>query len=201
MLRGPSSTTRNQAETLREVEEANLTCQLDVLRDGMGPLAAPHERIAATIYAATRRQVTARNATVASEREVLQLSDDPVTEHVRKLRQQSQTPRSTRSSPGKRAACPKRGRELAALGALGIASVDVGGVRSGRFPDARTSWSRFRRRVLGGWLLDRLGLTKWRTLPRESSRWCVERLDAVTGAADRSSQRQMLRAGKLIGRN
>ena len=79
-----------KAQMLREFEETHLTRQLDVLRMAWDRLAAPHERIAAIIYASTLLQVIARNATVASQREVVQLSDDPAMQQVRKLRQQLQ---------------------------------------------------------------------------------------------------------------
>src|SRR6201998_1559627 len=80
-----------KVQMLRELEETPLPRQLDVLRMAWDRLAAPHERIAAIIYASALLQVIARDATVASQREVVQLSDDPAMQHVRKLRHQLQT--------------------------------------------------------------------------------------------------------------
>jgi AcrR family transcriptional regulator len=80
-----------KAQMLQELEETHLTRQIDVLRMVWDRLAAPHERIAAIIYASALLQVIARNSTVASQREVVQLSDDPVMQQVRKLRHQLQT--------------------------------------------------------------------------------------------------------------
>src|ERR1700741_2191086 len=77
-----------KAQMLRELEETHLARQLDVLRMGWERLAAPHERIAPIIYASALLQVIARNATVASQREVVQLSDDPAMQEVRKLREE-----------------------------------------------------------------------------------------------------------------
>ena len=75
-----------KAQMLRELEETHLACQLDVLRMVWERLATPHERIAATIYTSALLQVIARNATVASQREVVQLSDDPAMQQVRVVR-------------------------------------------------------------------------------------------------------------------
>ncbi len=79
-----------KAQMLRELEETHLERQLAVLRMAWGRLATPHERIAAIIYATTLLQVTARDATVASQREVVQLFDDPAMQNVRKLRRRLQ---------------------------------------------------------------------------------------------------------------
>ncbi len=80
-----------KAQMLRELEETHLERQLDVLRMAWDRLVAPHERIAAIIYASTLLQVITRDATVASQREVVQLFDDPAMEQVRELRHQLQT--------------------------------------------------------------------------------------------------------------
>lgn len=79
-----------KAQMLRELEETRLARQLDLLRMVWDRLSAPHERIAAIIYASALLQVIGRNATVASQREVVQLSDDPAMRQVRKLRTQLQ---------------------------------------------------------------------------------------------------------------
>src|SRR5271156_3505645 len=81
-----------KSQMLRELEETHLPRQLDVLRMVWDRLAAPPERIVAIIYTSTLLQVIARDATVASQREVVQLSDDPAMQQVRKLRHQLQTP-------------------------------------------------------------------------------------------------------------
>ncbi|MEY8015009.1 TetR/AcrR family transcriptional regulator [Mycobacterium servetii] len=75
-----------KAQMLRELEETHLARQLDALRTVWDHVGAPHERIAAIIFTSALLQVTARDATVASQREVLQLSDDPAMQHVRELR-------------------------------------------------------------------------------------------------------------------
>ena len=137
-----------KAQMLQELEETHLTRQLDVLRMVWDRLAAPHERIAAIIYASALLQVIARNSTVASQREVVQLSDDPAMQQVRKLRHQLQTLAIDEIRNGIRERCvPKRGCRTGGTAAVGIAAVDVGVVRSRRFPDTRTSGGRFRRRV------------------------------------------------------
>lgn len=79
-----------KAQMLRELEETHLARQLDALQMAWARLAAPHERIAAIIYASALLQVVARDATVASQREVVQLFDDPAMQQVRKLRDQLQ---------------------------------------------------------------------------------------------------------------
>ncbi|WP_322860666.1 TetR/AcrR family transcriptional regulator [Mycobacterium europaeum] len=79
-----------KAQMLRELEETHLARQLDALQMAWARLSAPHERIAAIIYASALLQVVARDATVASQREVVQLFDDPAMQQVRKLRDQLQ---------------------------------------------------------------------------------------------------------------
>lgn len=75
-----------KAQMLRELEEAHLARRLDVLRTVWDRLAAPQERVAAIIYTSALLHVVARDATVASQREVVRLSDDPAMQEVRKLR-------------------------------------------------------------------------------------------------------------------
>jgi AcrR family transcriptional regulator len=79
-----------KSQMLRELEETHLARQLDVLRMAWDRLAAPHERIVAIIYTSTLLHVIDRDATVASQREVVQLSDDPAMQQVQKLRDQLQ---------------------------------------------------------------------------------------------------------------
>lgn len=79
-----------KAQMLRELEETHLARQLEALRMVWERLTAPHERIAAIIHTSALFQVIERNATVASQREVVQLSDDPAMQQVRKLRNQLQ---------------------------------------------------------------------------------------------------------------
>ncbi|CAM3264059.1 TetR family transcriptional regulator [Mycobacterium intermedium] len=79
-----------KAQMLRELEETHLARQLEALRMAWDRLSAPHERIAAIIHTSVLFQVIERNATVASQREVVQLSDDPAMQQVRKLRDQLQ---------------------------------------------------------------------------------------------------------------
>ncbi len=174
-----------KAQMLREFEEAHLTCQLDVLRMAWDRLAAPHERIAAIIYAATLLQVTARNATVASQREVLQLSDDPVMQHVRKLRQQLQTLTIDEILAGQESGVFRSvDAELAALQLWG--SLQWMWVWFDQ-ADSRTPeqvGAAFVDVFLGGLLLDRLGLTKWADPATGVVSVVRECLDAVTGVAD-----------------
>jgi len=77
-----------KAQMLRELEETHLARQLETLRSVWDHVGAPHERIAAIIFTSALLQVTAREATVASQREVVQLSDDPAMQHVRQLRRE-----------------------------------------------------------------------------------------------------------------
>jgi TetR/AcrR family transcriptional regulator, cholesterol catabolism regulator len=79
-----------KAQMLRELEENYMHSQLEAVRMMWERLTTPQERIAATIFASTHLQVLARDATVASQREVVQLSDDPAMREVRKLRRELQ---------------------------------------------------------------------------------------------------------------
>ena len=71
-----------KVQMLRELEETHLARQLDALQMAWARLPAPHERIAAIIYASALLQVVARDATVASEREVVKLFDDAAMHQV-----------------------------------------------------------------------------------------------------------------------
>ncbi|BCO37842.1 TetR/AcrR family transcriptional regulator [Mycobacterium heckeshornense] len=151
-----------KAQMLRELEETHLARQLSVTRMLWDRLVTPQERIAAVIFASVLMQVLARDATVASQREVVQLSDDPVMRKVRKQRRDLQ--------------------------ALTVAEIDRG-IGEGVFRQVDSElaawqlwgslqwmWVWFDRRdsrtpeqvgaafvdiFLGGLLFDRLGLSRW----------------------------------------
>lgn len=75
-----------KAQLLRELEETYMARQLAAVRLMWERLERPQERIAGIVFAAALLQVTARDETVASQREVRQLADDPVMLQVRALR-------------------------------------------------------------------------------------------------------------------
>lgn len=75
-----------KAQLLRELEETYMLRQLAKLRQIWQRLPAPEERVAALIYAATLLHVLDRHATIATQREVAQLSGDPDLRGVRGLR-------------------------------------------------------------------------------------------------------------------
>ncbi|OBI67864.1 TetR/AcrR family transcriptional regulator [Mycobacterium sp. E796] len=151
-----------KAQMLRELEETHLALQLDVLRMVWDRLTAPHERIAAIIFASAMLQVSARHATVASQREVVQLSDDPAMQHVRKLRDQLQTHAIDEIRNGIDVGVFRSvDVELAALQLWG--SLEWMWVWFDP-ADSRTPeevGAAFVDVFLGGLLLDRLGLAKW----------------------------------------
>jgi len=174
-----------KAQMLREIEEAHLTRRLDVLRMVWDRLGAPHERIAAIIYASTLLQVRARDATVASQREVVQLSDDPAMQHVRKLRQQLQALAIDEIRSGQESGLFRSvDAELAALQLWGSLQwmwvwFDPADPRTpeevgGAFVDV----------FLGGLLLDRLGLGKWADPSADVVSVVRECLDAATTVPD-----------------
>jgi AcrR family transcriptional regulator len=151
-----------KAQMLRELEETHLARQLDVLRMVWDRLAAPHERIAAIIYASALLQVTERDATVASQREVVQLSDDPAMQHVRKLRHQLQTLAIDEI---------RNGIEIGVFRTVDVelAALQLWGSLEWMWvwfhpADSRTPeqvGAAFVDVFLGGLLLDRLGLSRW----------------------------------------
>jgi TetR/AcrR family transcriptional regulator, cholesterol catabolism regulator len=151
-----------KAQMLRELEETHLVHQLDALQMAWGRLTAPHERIAAIIYASALLQVVARDATVASQREVVQLFDDPVMQQVRKLRHQLQALAIDEIRSGIESGVFRRvDVELAALQLWGSLQwmwvwFDPTGARTPEQVGAA-----FVDVFLGGLLLDRLGLSKW----------------------------------------
>jgi AcrR family transcriptional regulator len=174
-----------KAHMLQELEENHLTRQLDVLRMVWDRLAAPHERIAAIIYASALLHVIARNATVASQREVVQLSDDPTMQQVRKLRHQLQALAIDEIRNGiKSGVFRSVDVELAALQLWG--SLEWTWVWFGP-ADSRTPeqvGAAFVDVFLGGLLLDRLGLSKWANPSADVVSVVRECLAAVTGAPE-----------------
>jgi AcrR family transcriptional regulator len=151
-----------KAQMLRELEETHLARQLDVLRMVWERLAAPHERIAAIIYASALLQVVAPEATVASQREVVQLSDDPAMQQVRKFRNELQELTIDEIRSGVDSGVFRSvDAELATLQLWGSLEwmwvwFDPAGSRAPEQVGAA-----FVDVFLGGLLLDRLGLTKW----------------------------------------
>jgi len=151
-----------KAQMLRELEETHLVRQLDVLRMVWGRLAAPHERIAAIIYASTLLHAIDRDATVASQREVIQLFDDPAMQHAHKLRDQLQKLMIDEIRNGVESSVFRTvDIELAALQLRGSLQwlwvwFDPTGTRTPEEVGAA-----FVDVFLGGLLLDRLGLSKW----------------------------------------
>lgn len=79
-----------KAQMLRELEESYMRHQLDAVAALWERLPKPADRIAGLIYASTVLQDIARDATVATQREVRQLADDPAMQDVRKLRRELQ---------------------------------------------------------------------------------------------------------------
>ncbi|SOX54423.1 TetR/AcrR family transcriptional regulator [Mycobacterium ahvazicum] len=172
-----------KAQMLRELEEAHLGLQLDALGMVWDRLDTPHERIAAIIYASAMLQVIARNATVASQREVVQLSDDPAMQHVRKLRQQLQALAVDEIRNGIESGVFRTvDVELAALqlwGSLQWMWVWFDPADS-RTPEQ--VGAAFVDVFLGGLLLDRLGLSKWADPSANVVSVVRECLAAVTSA-------------------
>lgn len=174
-----------KAQMLRELEETHLSRQLDALEMAWARLAAPHERIAAIIYASALLQVVARHATVASQREVVQLFDDPAMQHVRKLRHRLQALAIDEIRSGIESGV-FRGvdAELAALqlwGSLQWMWVWFDPADS-RTPEE--VGAAFVDVFLGGLLLDRLSLSKWTDPSAQVVSVVRECLAAVTSPAD-----------------
>lgn len=175
-----------KAQMLRELEETHLAGQLDVLQMAWARLDGPHERIAAIIYASALLQVTARDATVASQREVVQLSDDPAMQQVRKLRDQLQTLAIDEIRTGiENGVFRDVDAELAALQLWGSLQwmwvwFDPRGSRTPEQVGAA-----FVDVFLGGLLLDRLGLSKWASPSADVVAVVRECLAAAVDRADR----------------
>ncbi|OCB19788.1 TetR family transcriptional regulator [Mycobacterium malmoense] len=174
-----------KAQMLRELEESHLSRQLDALEMAWARLAAPHERIAAIIYASALLQVVARHATVASQREVVQLFDDPAMQHVRKLRHRLQALAIDEIRSGIESGVFRSvDAELAALqlwGSLQWMWVWFDPADS-RTPEE--VGAAFVDVFLGGLLLDRLSLSKWAAPSAQVVSVVRECLAAVTSPAD-----------------
>lgn len=151
-----------KAQMLRELEETHLARQVRLVRMVWDRLAAPQERVAGVIFASALLQVLAPDATVASQREIVQLSDDPAMQEVRKLRSELQGLTISEIRNGIDAGVFRNvDVELAALQLWG--SLQWMWVWFGR-GDSRTPeqvGAAFVDVFLGGLLLDRLALTKW----------------------------------------
>ncbi|MDP7725179.1 TetR/AcrR family transcriptional regulator [Mycobacterium sp. TY814] len=174
-----------KAQMLRELTEAHLASQLDVLRMVWDRVGAPHERIAAIIFTSALLQVMSRDATVASQREVVQLADDPAMQQVRKLRHQLQ------------ALTIDEIRSGVDSGVFRSVDVDLAALQLWGSLEWMWVWfdpndSRTPERVgaafvdvfLGGLLLDRLGLSKWASPSSDVVSVVRECLSAVTGSSN-----------------
>ena len=174
-----------KAQMLRELEETHLARQLDALQMAWARLAAPHDRIAAVIYASALLQVVARDATVASQREVVQLFDDPAMQQVRKLRHQLQALVIDEIRSGIESGV-FRGVDIE------LAALQLWGSLQWMWvwfdpTDSRTPeqvGAAFVDVFLGGLLLDRLGLSKWADPSADVVSVVRDCLAAVTGSAD-----------------
>src|ERR1700757_2002259 len=174
-----------KAQMLRELEETHLARQLDVLRMVWERLAAPHERIAAIIYASALLPAIGRNGAAASQREVVQLSDDPAMQQVRKLRNQLQKLTIDEIRNGVDSGVFRNvDVELAALQLWGSLEwmwvwFDPAGSRTPEQVGAA-----FVDVFLGGLLLARLCLSKWAKPSTDVVSVVRECLAAVTGVPD-----------------
>lgn len=174
-----------KVQMLRELEETHLARQLGALQMAWARLPAPHERIAAIIYASALLQVVARDATVASQREVVQLFDDPAMQQVRKLHQQLQILAIDEIRSG------------IASGVFRSVDVDLAALQLWGSLQWMWVWfdptgsqtpeqvgAAFVDVFLGGLLLDRLGLSKWADPSADVVSVVRECLAAVTTPAN-----------------
>jgi TetR/AcrR family transcriptional regulator, cholesterol catabolism regulator len=153
---------KTKAQLLRELEETHLARQLEAMRMLWDRLATPQDRIAAIIYASVLMQVLARDETVASQREVVQLSDDPAMQEVRKLRRELQALTEETIRAGIDAGVFRSvDAELAALQLSGSVQWMWVWFAPGNSRTPEEVGAAFVDIFLGGLLLDRLGLTKW----------------------------------------
>lgn len=151
-----------KAQMLRELEETHLARECDVLRRVWDRVTAPHERIAAIIYVSALQQVIARDAAVASQREVVQLSDDPAMRQVRKLRDQLHRLTIAEIRNGVDSGVFRRvDVELAALQLWGSLQWMWVWFDPAVSHTAEQVGAAFVDVFLGGLLLDRLELSKW----------------------------------------
>lgn len=79
-----------KAQMLRELEDGYMRRQLAAVQAMWDQLPTPPERVAAIVYASVLLHVVDHDATVASQREVLQLAQDPQMQEIRRMRRQSQ---------------------------------------------------------------------------------------------------------------
>ncbi len=174
-----------KAQMLRELEETHLSRQLDALQMAWARLATPQERIAAIIYASALLQVVARDATVASQREVVQLSDDPAMRHARKLRHQLQTLAIEEIRSGIESGVFRSvDVELAALQLWGSLQWMWVWFDPADSQTPEQVGAAFVDVFLGGLLLDRLGLSKWANPSSDVIAVVRECLAAVAGPTD-----------------
>ena len=76
----------SKAQLLRELEETYMRRRIADLKLIWEQLPAPEERVTALIYATVLLQVVDRDATIATQREVVQLADDPELLQIRGMR-------------------------------------------------------------------------------------------------------------------
>ncbi|MEE6179770.1 TetR/AcrR family transcriptional regulator [Mycobacterium sp. 050134] len=177
-----------KAQMLKELEETHLAHQLEVLRLVWDRLSAPHERIAAIIYTSALLQVTSRDATVASQREVVQLFDDPAMQQVRELRDKLQSLAVDEIRSGIDIGV-FRGVDvqLAALQLWGSLQWMWVWFSPADLWTPEQVGAAFVDVFLGGLLLDRLGLAKWANPETPLISVVRESMAAVAGAAQQNA--------------
>lgn len=79
-----------KAQMLRELEENYMRRQVGAVREMWERLPGPAERVAAFVHASVLLHVLERDATVATQREVLQLAQDPEMLEIRRMRRECQ---------------------------------------------------------------------------------------------------------------
>jgi len=79
-----------KAQMLRELEEHYMQRQTRAVRDMWDRLPGPPERVAAFVHASVLLHLLERDATVATQREVLQLAQDPEMLEIRRMRRECQ---------------------------------------------------------------------------------------------------------------
>lgn len=78
----------SKAQLLRELEENYMRRRIADVKLIWERLEAPDERVAALIYSAALMQAVDRYATIATQREVVQLADDPELKEIRRMREE-----------------------------------------------------------------------------------------------------------------
>ncbi|KUI01987.1 TetR family transcriptional regulator [Mycobacterium sp. IS-3022] len=151
-----------KAQMLRETEESHLHRHRAAVQMVWNRLVTPQERVAAFIFISALLQVLARDAAIASQREVVQLTEDPAMEEVRSLRRELRDFAIDEIRNGIDAGVFRDvDAEIAGLQLWGSTQwmwvwFDPAGPRTpeevgGAFVDV----------FLGGLLLDRLGMGRW----------------------------------------